>query len=558
MRTLVFMLLLAACNVPATTFTPGSGSGDAGTGGSGDAGTAGSGDAGTTQTPAMLSVSPSGDVALGTVIIGQASAEATLTVSNDGDLASGTIDLSLDDTTTGFAITHDGCSTTSLAGHTTCTFGLTFTPTSSAAVQTNLHITADPGGAVMKVVLGSGIVQGQIDITDASYTFANQGLGATMGTKVFTVRNTGQSQIGVPMPTISGDASYKVQSTTCSAPLNQTDTCTVTVQFAPTSVGQKAGSLVVSASPGGSDAASLSGTAFAHVTVTTSGSGTITSTPAGISCPSTCAADFTSSPVSLTATPATNQMFAGWSGACSGTGGCSLTLDAAKAVTGAFSAKLYPVTVGFTSGNTSGSNTITSSPAGINCDGTNGCTGMFPFGSSVTITANPDATWGRFVSWSSGPCAGSTNPVCTFTVPSGGATLNGSFTWFATMTILANQGVSGNSPTPSQVNANDGTLACTNTTTLAGTCVMHYGRNTSITLTYYGNPTTNWTNCPASSGSTVRTLDGTGAGSCAPPSGAICAVGQTCKAETCTMAFTSAGDYTSGLNVSCVTSTVGP
>jgi hypothetical protein len=51
------------------------------------------------------------------------------------------------------------------------------------------------------------------------------------------------------------------------------------------------------------------------------GSGTVTSSAGGINCGTTCAADFDSgTSVALTATPAENSTFAGWSGACSGTG----------------------------------------------------------------------------------------------------------------------------------------------------------------------------------------------------------------------------------------------
>jgi phospholipase C len=58
-----------------------------------------------------------------------------------------------------------------------------------------------------------------------------------------------------------------------------------------------------------------------------SGSGTITSSPAGINCGATCSANFASgTAVTLTATPNAGSTFAGWSGGCSGTGTCSLTL----------------------------------------------------------------------------------------------------------------------------------------------------------------------------------------------------------------------------------------
>ncbi len=71
------------------------------------------------------------------------------------------------------------------------------------------------------------------------------------------------------------------------------------------------------------------------VTKTGAGSGTVTSAPAGVSCGSTCAADFAQgTEVALTATPATGSRFAGWSGDCS-TGG-AVTMSAARACTATF------------------------------------------------------------------------------------------------------------------------------------------------------------------------------------------------------------------------------
>lgn len=73
------------------------------------------------------------------------------------------------------------------------------------------------------------------------------------------------------------------------------------------------------------------------VTKMGSGSGTVTSTPSGINCGSTCAANFSSgTSVSLTATPASGSTFGGWSGACSGTGSCTVSMTAARNVTATF------------------------------------------------------------------------------------------------------------------------------------------------------------------------------------------------------------------------------
>jgi hypothetical protein len=75
------------------------------------------------------------------------------------------------------------------------------------------------------------------------------------------------------------------------------------------------------------------------LTVSLAGTGSGTVSAPGISCPGTCShfyADGTH--VALTAAPATGSTFAGWSGACTGTGTCSVILNAFKNVTATFTA----------------------------------------------------------------------------------------------------------------------------------------------------------------------------------------------------------------------------
>jgi len=73
--------------------------------------------------------------------------------------------------------------------------------------------------------------------------------------------------------------------------------------------------------------------------VATSGTGTVTSSPAGIDCGSTCTATFSAgTAVTLTAAPGTNATFSAWSGGCSGTGTCSVSINADTAVSAKFNA----------------------------------------------------------------------------------------------------------------------------------------------------------------------------------------------------------------------------
>ena len=73
------------------------------------------------------------------------------------------------------------------------------------------------------------------------------------------------------------------------------------------------------------------------VTMDGPGAGSITSTPLGMDCGATCSASFVSgSTVTLHASPNSESTFIGWSGDCSGTDDCVLTMGAARSVTATF------------------------------------------------------------------------------------------------------------------------------------------------------------------------------------------------------------------------------
>jgi hypothetical protein len=155
-----------------------------------------------------------------------------------------------------------------------------------------------------------------------------------------------------------------------------------------------------------------SGQACASLTrilaVSESGRGTVTSSPAGINCGSTCNASFAvGTQITLTATAAGGSSFTGWGGACSGAGACTITMNSDQSVTASFSSNNYTLSVSLV-GSPGGK--VTSSPSGIDCGST--CSASFAAGSKVTLAASPAAAWG-LAGWG-GACNGIGN--CTVTM----------------------------------------------------------------------------------------------------------------------------------------------
>ena len=133
------------------------------------------------------------------------------------------------------------------------------------------------------------------------------------------------------------------------------------------------------------------------------GAGTVTSSPGGISCGADCSEAFTQgTSVTLSQSAAAGSTFAGWSGACSGTGGCTVTMDQARSVTATFTAVTPQQTLTVTKGGT-GTGTVTSSPAGINC-GSDCSAGLRP-GHERDADASRPAPDSVFAGWS-GACSG--------------------------------------------------------------------------------------------------------------------------------------------------------
>lgn len=223
------------------------------------------------------------------------------------------------------------------------------------------------------------------------------------------------------------------------------------------------------------------------------GGGTITSAPAGISCGATCSANFAyGTIVTLTAVSNNNSTFAGWSGACSGSGACAVTMTSAHAVTATF--ELLPqtpqtLTVQRIGG---GSGTVTSTPAGIDCGAT--CSAVFAAGTIVTLTASP-TTGSHSGGWIGGGCSGAGPCVVTM---SSAQTVTANFDLDTYRVTSWHAGTGGGTVTSAPAGINCGSA-----------CFADYYYGTVVTLTATadaGSTFTGW--------SEIVACAGTGTGTC--------------------------------------------
>jgi len=212
------------------------------------------------------------------------------------------------------------------------------------------------------------------------------------------------------------------------------------------------------------------------------GSGTVTSSPAGIACGTDCTQTYASGTVvTLSAAPASGSTFAGWSGACTGTGGCSVTMSASRTVTATFNSTA--LTLRFTSpaagATVRGTTTVTLAASGgtgdtyrVSIAGSVIYTGTAAsFGWDTTAVADGSRTLAATVTDSTGRTASasrtvtvsnttaSTSFTASFSAPAAGATVRNTvsvgmatsapwgqtktFTLSANGTVLTSQTITG-------------------------------------------------------------------------------------------------------------------
>ena len=208
----------------------------------------------------------------GSVSVGMASSDVVFTVENTGGSETGIVMVTTSSAQyTVLPYGDKGCVNRTLKPNETCTVAVTFRPTAVGDLTATLTATAAPGGTATSTLTGAGLAPAPITFQNgAGMALSLNDFGETVvntETAAITVfvRNTGIAASGLLTTMLgganAGDFTIVPGSNTCTASLPPGSTCTMQLTFKPTSAGEKAASVTVSAATGGVAVLMLKGTA---------------------------------------------------------------------------------------------------------------------------------------------------------------------------------------------------------------------------------------------------------------------------------------------------------
>ena len=222
--------------------------------------------------PAKLALTPAART-FAPVVAAQRSAPVTFTATNTGGTTTGTIGAQVSGA--GFIVGSNGCTGTTLAPGASCTVAVIFGPPAVRSYSGTLAVTA-PGTTASAALAGTGAAPGAAPgpakLTIVGASFVPTEVGTTSAPATFTVTNSG----GLPTGTLeteldSGPFRGVPAADECTGTsLAAGASCTFAMVFEPAVRGAAAGSISVTASPGGTVTEPVSGTGLAPASLSVS------------------------------------------------------------------------------------------------------------------------------------------------------------------------------------------------------------------------------------------------------------------------------------------------
>ncbi len=287
--------------------------------------------------PPAATLTP-GSLSFPDTVQGAVSAPQSFTVTSTGDvpvmLGSPSV------STAEYQIAGNNCPA-SLAPNATCSIGVLFHPSGTESRSATFLLPGNvAGGSLRASLTGNGLPPGTITLTPLSIDFGAQFTGTTSAAQSVTVSNTGDGPVTVGTPSTTGD--YAVAGS-CPNSLPAGGSCTLSVTFTPSAIGNRPGRLTVPWGSGSSTTTTLDGMGTTP--------GQLVFSPSPLSFSSTAIGSSTTSSVTVTSQGGTAVQFSGISvtgdfavgtgGTCTsstqlaaGSGSCTVTVVFTPTTTG--------------------------------------------------------------------------------------------------------------------------------------------------------------------------------------------------------------------------------
>jgi len=209
--------------------------------------------AGTGSPAGPISLSP-GLLDFGKVAIGKTSTSLTVTLENTTGTA---VPLTSISAAAPFSVSANPCGA-AVPANSACAVSVIFAPTQAGLASGTLSV-VDGVGTQTILLKGTGAAAATDNLSASSMVFSSTAVGQESSAQVVTLSNTGD----LPLESISAAASAGFRSSdTCEGLLGAHATCSISVVFAPTSIGPVDGILTVT-DANRSQTVTLSGTAIA-------------------------------------------------------------------------------------------------------------------------------------------------------------------------------------------------------------------------------------------------------------------------------------------------------
>jgi hypothetical protein len=187
------------------------------------------------------------------LLVGTTSTAQTVTLTNQGNANLTISNVAI----TGDYAQTNNCSGT-LAASASCTFSVSFTPTTTGTRTGALAVADNASGSPHTVALTGTGLSAIAAVTPASLAFSSALVGTTSTAKTVTLTNPGNATLSISSIAITGDYT---QTNNCSGTLTASASCTFNISFSPKSAGSRTGALTITDSAAGNpQSVALSGT----------------------------------------------------------------------------------------------------------------------------------------------------------------------------------------------------------------------------------------------------------------------------------------------------------